>query len=125
MRSASLGITEQAVKVPELMFRVHFGCMTKSPLHFTDIHRCIPPCSVSVTFASEESQWAWGLRRWASFPPLYPCGRLSRTLSRGSAFFGSPHPLHRVGQVYLCSLPRVGMSDMWRVYSCQLGLQFR
>src|SRR5713101_5458994 len=29
---------------------------------------------------------AWGLRRWASFPPLCPCGRLSRTLSRGSAF---------------------------------------
>jgi hypothetical protein len=186
MRSASLGITEQAVKVPELMFRVHFGCVTKSPLHFTDIHRCIPPCSVSVTFASEESQWAWGLRHWASFPPLYPCGRLSRTLSRGSAFlrpqttmprltpsrtsgfrsgcpcstlhspshslkvsrvhgigpisgllcggvfisvslplFGAPHPRHRVGQVYLCSLPCVGLSDMGRVYSCQLGLQFR
>src|SRR5712692_10270228 len=38
------------------MFRVLCGCVTKSPLHFTDIHRCIPPCSVSVTFASEESQ---------------------------------------------------------------------
>lgn len=179
-------MTEQAVKVPEPMFRVLFGCVTKSPWHCTDLPRCIPPWSVSVPLASEESQWAWGLRRWASFPPLYPWGRLSRTLSRGSAFlrpqtpmprltpsrtsgfrsgcpfsplhspshslkvarvhgigpisgwlcggvffsvslplFGAPHPRHRVGQVSLCSLPRVGISDMCRVYSCQLGLQLR
>ena len=39
--------------------------------------------------------------------------------------FGAPHPRHRVGQVYLCSLPCVGLSDMGRVYSRQLGLQFR
>src|SRR5229473_807720 len=89
-------MTEQAVQVPELMFRVHFGCVTQSPLHFTDIHRCIPPCSVSVTFASEESQWAWGLRHWASLTPLYPCGRLSRTLSRGSAFLRPPTTMPRL-----------------------------
>src|SRR3989442_13856078 len=55
------------------MGRVLCGCMTQSPLHFTDIHRCIPPCSVSVTFASEESLWAWGLRRWAA---LLLCARV-------------------------------------------------
>src|SRR5712692_9123354 len=65
----------------EAQIRGHFGKCVLTP-----VHRCIPPCSVSVTFASEESQWAWGLRHWASFPPLYPCGRLSRTLSRGSTF---------------------------------------
>src|SRR2546427_7532876 len=167
------------------MGRVLCGCMTQSPLHFTDIHRCIPPCSVSVTFASEESQ-GLGPSPVGCFTPLCPCGRLSRTLSRGSAFlrpqttmprltptrtsgfrsgcpcstlhspshslqvsrvhgrgpisgwlcggvffsvslplFGAPHPRHRVGQIYRCSLPCVGISDMGRVYSCQLGLQFR
>src|SRR5712692_6167782 len=65
----------------EAQIRGHFGKCVLTP-----VHRCIPPCSVSVTFASEESQWAWGLRHWASLTPLYPCGRLSRTLSRGSAF---------------------------------------
>ena len=83
MRSASLGITEQAVKVPELMFRVHFGCVTKSPLHFTDIHRCIPPCSVSVTFASEESQ---------GLGPS-PLGFFSSSVPVWTAF---PYPLTRV-----------------------------
>jgi hypothetical protein len=179
-------MTEPAVKVPALLCRVRCGWVTQSPLQFTDIHRCIPPGSGSVTLASEASQWAWGLRRWAAFPPLDPCGRLSRPLSRGSAFlrpqttmprltpsrtsgfrsgcpfstlhspahslkvsrvhgsgplsgwlcsgvffsvslplFGAPHPRHRGGQVYLCSLPRVGISDMCRVSSCQLGWQFR
>src|SRR5437870_1056205 len=167
------------------MFRVLFGCVTKSP--------CISPTSTGA-FPRVQCQLplhpkslkAWGLRRWASLTPLCPCGRLSRTLSRGSALlrpqttmprltpsrtsgfrsgcpcstlhspyhslkvsrvhgigpisgllcggvfisvslplFGAPHPRHRVGQVYLCSLPCVGISDMCRVYSCQLGLPFR
>src|SRR5713226_5902828 len=76
-------MTEQAVKVPELMFRVHCGCVTKSPLHFTDIHRCIPPCSVSVTFASEESQ---------GLGPS-PLGFFSSSVPVWTAF---PYPLTRV-----------------------------
>src|SRR2546422_4249067 len=76
-------MTEQAVKVPKLMFRVLFGCVTKSPLHFTDIHGCIPPCSVSVTFASEESQ---------GLGPS-PLGFFDSSVPVWTAF---PHPLARV-----------------------------
>ena len=57
--------------------------VTKSLLHFTDIHRCIPPCSVSVTFASEESQglgpsllgfFSSSVPVWTAFP--YPLTRV-------------------------------------------------
>ncbi len=157
-------MTEQAVEVSALVFRGLFGCLTQSLLHFTDIHRCIPLCSRRLPLRQKILK-AWGLRRWASFAPLGPCGRLSRNLSRGPAFlqplttmprltpsrssgfragcpfptlhfpshslqvsrvhgrgplsgwlcggvfisvslplFGAPHPRHRVGQVYLCSL---------------------
>src|SRR5712692_966185 len=59
--------------------------VTKSLLHFTDIHRCIPLCSRRLPLRQKILK-AWGLRRWASFAPLGPCGRLSRNLSRGPAF---------------------------------------
>jgi len=70
--------TEQAVQVPELMFRVLFGCVTKSPLHFTDIHRCIPHVRCQLPL-HPKSLNGLGLRHWASFDSSVPCGRLSRT----------------------------------------------
>src|SRR6266567_608233 len=98
-------MTEQAVEVSALVFRGLFGCLTKSLLHFTDIHRCIPLCSRRLPLRQKILK-AWGLRRWASFAPLGPCGRLCGGvfISVSLPLFGAPHPRHRVGQVYLCSL---------------------
>ncbi len=76
-------MTEQAVEVHKLFCGVICCPLTKLPLHFANIHRSSPVPWLPLL---RNSPKAWGLRRWTSFSPLCPCGRLSRSLLRGSAF---------------------------------------
>src|SRR5713101_1593415 len=76
-------MTEQAVEVHKLLRWFLCGPLTEFSLHFANIHRSSPVAWLPLLRNFLE---AWGLRRWTSFPPLCPCGRFSRCLSRDTAF---------------------------------------